>query len=234
MSKPTAKTKKIIIPVTGMTCASCSVTVEKALSQLDGVSGAFVNLASEKASVEYDPNKLSAKTLAATISDTGYGVALEKKTFGVTGMSCASCAANIEKALVKVAGVISVNVNLATEKATVEFPAGTVTMADLKKAVVEAGFGVIEADAKEGAPQPDEITETTRRELRTLRRKHERLENEIGKVEAELARLYAEITAAGEAGELARVESLGKEYAGKDARLKEMWEEWARTGEELE
>ncbi len=171
MSKPTAKTKKIIIPVTGMTCASCSVTVEKALSQLDGVSGAFVNLASEKASVEYDPNKLSAKTLAATISDTGYGVALEKKTFGVTGMSCASCAANIEKALVKVAGVISVNVNLATEKATVEFPAGTVTMADLKKAVVEAGFGVIEADTKEGAPQPDEITETTRRELRTLRRK---------------------------------------------------------------
>jgi Cu+-exporting ATPase len=171
MSKPTARTKKIIIPVTGMTCASCSVTVEKALSQLDGVSGAFVNLASEKASVEYDPNKLSAKTLAATISDTGYGVALEKKTFGVTGMSCASCAANIEKALVKVAGVISVNVNLATEKATVEFPAGTVTMANLKKAVVEAGFGVIEAEAKEGAPQPDEITETTRQELRTLRRK---------------------------------------------------------------
>ncbi len=70
--------------------------------------------------------------------------------------------------------------------------------------------------------------------LRTLRRKHERLENEIGKVETELAGLYAEITAAGEAGELARVESLGKEYAGKDAHLKEMWEEWARTGEELE
>jgi len=171
MSKPTAKTKNIIIPVTGMTCASCSVTVEKALSQLDGVSGAFVNLASEKASVEYNPNKLSAKTLAATISDTGYGVALEKKAFGVTGMSCASCAANIEKALTKVAGVISVNVNLATEKATVEFPAGTVTMADLKKAVVEAGFGVIEAKVKEGTPQPDVITETTHRELRTLRRK---------------------------------------------------------------
>jgi len=171
MSKPTAKTKKIIIPVTGMTCASCSVTVEKALSQLDGVSGAFVNLASEKASVEYNPNKLSAKTLAATISDTGYGVALEKKALGVTGMSCASCAANIEKALTKVAGVISVNVNLATEKATVEFPAGTVTMADLKKAVVEAGFGVIEAKVKEGTPQPDVITETTHRELRTLRRK---------------------------------------------------------------
>ncbi len=69
--------------------------------------------------------------------------------------------------------------------------------------------------------------------LRGLRRRHERLENEIGAVEAELAKLYKEITAAGEAGDLARVESLGKEYAGKDARLKEMWEEWARTGEEL-
>ncbi len=171
MSKPKAKTKKIIIPVTGMTCASCAVTVEKALSQLDGVSGAFVNLASEKASVEYDPNRLSARTLAAAVSDTGYGVALEKKTFGLTEMTCASCASHVEKALAVVPGVISVNVNLATKKATVEFPTGAVTMADLKKAVVDAGYGVIETKAEEGAPQPDEVTETTRRELRTLRRK---------------------------------------------------------------
>ncbi|MES0329394.1 MAG: heavy metal translocating P-type ATPase, partial [Dehalococcoidales bacterium] len=171
MGKPTAKTKKIIIPVTGMTCASCAVTVEKALSQMDGVSGVFVNLASEKASVEYDPNSLSVKTLVATVSDTGYGVALEKKIFGLTGMTCASCASHVEKALAGVPGVISVNVNLATEKATVEFPTGAVTMADLKKAVVDAGYGVIETKAEEGAPQPDEVTETTRRELRTLRRK---------------------------------------------------------------
>jgi Cu+-exporting ATPase len=170
MSKPAAKTKKIILPVTGMTCASCAVTVEKALSHLDGVSGAFVNLASEKASVEYDPDRLSAKTLAAVVSDTGYGVALEKKTFGVTGMSCASCAANIEKALARVPGVISANVNLATERATVEFPTGTVTMADITKAVVDAGFSV-KTEAKEGGPEPYEITETTRRELATLRRK---------------------------------------------------------------
>ena len=70
--------------------------------------------------------------------------------------------------------------------------------------------------------------------LRGLRRKHERLENQIDAVETELVKLYAEITAAGQAGDLPRVESLGREYAEKDARLKEMWEEWARTGEELE
>jgi Cu+-exporting ATPase len=170
MSKSTAKIKKIILPVTGMTCASCAATVEKAISQLDGVSGTFVNLASEKASVEYDPEKLSVKTLVAAVSDTGYGVALEKKTFGVAGMSCASCAANIEKGLAGVPGVISVNVNLATDKATVAFPNGTVTMTDITKAVVDAGFSV-KAEAKEGVPKPDDITETTHRELRTLRRK---------------------------------------------------------------
>jgi Cu+-exporting ATPase len=170
MSKPTAKTKKIILPVTGMTCASCAVTVERAISQLDGVSGSFVNLASEKASVEYEPEKLTTGELTAAISDTGYSVALEKKTFGVTGMSCASCAANIEKALSGVPGIISANVNLASEKATVEFPAGTVTLADITKAIADAGFGV-KAEAKEGVAEPDVITETTRRELRTLRRK---------------------------------------------------------------
>jgi Cu+-exporting ATPase len=81
-----------------MTCASCVASIEKKLSKLSGVSQVKVNLASEKASVEHDPSKVDTKTLINTISDVGYEVAMEKITFGVVGMTCASCVATIEKA----------------------------------------------------------------------------------------------------------------------------------------
>ena len=68
--------KKTIIPVTGMTCASCVATIEKGLSKLPGVSQVNVNLASEKASIEYDPSQVDTKALMDTISDVGYGIAV--------------------------------------------------------------------------------------------------------------------------------------------------------------
>ena len=122
MSKETKQTSKIILPVTGMTCATCVDTIEKGLSKVPGVSQVNVNLASEKASIEYDSSKVDTRALMDTISDAGYGVALEKKTFSIGGMTCASCVANVEKALAGVPGVISANVNLATEKSTVAYP----------------------------------------------------------------------------------------------------------------
>ncbi len=135
--------KKTIIPVTGMTCASCVATIEKGLSELPGVSQVNVNLASEKASVEYDPGKVDTKTLMDTISDVGYGVAVTKTTFSVSGMTCASCVGNVENALAKVPGVISANVNLANEKATVQYLAGEASMADFKRAVEDAGYHIL-------------------------------------------------------------------------------------------
>ncbi len=139
MADETKRVKKTILPVTGMTCASCVANIEKGLSKVPGVSQVNVNLASEKASIEYDPGKVNTKALMDTISDVGYGVAVEKTTFSVGGMTCASCVANIENALAKVPGVISANVNLASEKATVEYLRGEASMGDFKRAVEGAG-----------------------------------------------------------------------------------------------
>ena len=104
MSKETKQARKIILPVTGMTCASCAATIEKGLAKLPGVSRVNVNLASEKASIEYDSSRVDIKALMDTISNVGYGVAMEKTTFSLGGMTCASCAATIEKALAKLPG----------------------------------------------------------------------------------------------------------------------------------
>ncbi len=161
------QTKKVILPITGMTCSSCVSHVEKALRELDGVISVNVNLATEKATVEYDADNADIKTLIDAVSGSGYGVAMQKTTFRVTGMTCSSCVSRIEKALQGVDGVISANVNMASEKATVEYDDSKVGMTDFRKAVEGAGYGI---GAEDNAEQ-DAVMVATRRELRTLRRK---------------------------------------------------------------
>ncbi len=133
------KTQKARLQITGMTCATCAATVEKALADTKGVEQARVNLASEVASVEYNPEKIDLTAIKNAVSEAGYGVALRKSIFPVRGMTCATCVQHVEEALKSVPGVVSVNVNLATEKATVEY-VESVTPADLHKAVEEAGY----------------------------------------------------------------------------------------------
>ncbi|MFC2019860.1 heavy metal translocating P-type ATPase [Chloroflexota bacterium] len=167
-----SKQKKTVIPVTGMTCASCAATIEKGLSDVRGVSSANVNFASEKAQVEYDAGKVSERELIDTVKGAGYGVALEKKTLNIGGMTCASCVSNVEKALSGVPGVISATVNLATEKATVEYLASRVTLADLRKAVQGAGYSIREETNNiEGTGEVDAVAAATSRDLRTLKTK---------------------------------------------------------------
>jgi Cu+-exporting ATPase len=146
-------------------------TVEKQLSGVTGVSSANVNLSSEKASVEYDPNKVDERNLIGSIKEAGYGVTLEKKTLNIGGMTCASCVSNVEKALSEVPGVISAIVNLASEKATVEYLAGEVTLADLRKAVQGAGYSIRAEDNVKSAVETDAATATNHREVRTLKMK---------------------------------------------------------------
>jgi P-type Cu+ transporter len=133
----------ITIPVTGMTCASCVARVEKALSKTEGVSEASVNFAAEKVTVAYDPDSVSAEELIRVIEDVGYGAEVGETTFGLTGMSCASCVGRVEKALKKVPGVLNANVNLASEKATVEYLLGESEPRDLERAVEGVGYGVV-------------------------------------------------------------------------------------------
>ncbi len=133
------KYEKIDIPVSGMTCATCAVNLEKGLAEIPGVEKAAVNFASEKASLEYDPSMVDLTAIGNTISELGYGIVTKKSIFPVGGMTCAACVAHVEEAMSGVPGVISVNVNLASEKATVEYVEGT-DIAAMRRAVEEAGY----------------------------------------------------------------------------------------------
>jgi len=157
------KSEKAHIHITGMTCTTCAATIEKGLAEMRGVERANVSFASEKASIEYDPSKVGLAKIKDTISQIGYGVATKKSIFPVGGMTCASCVARVEEALSSVPGVISVNVNLASEKTTVEYTERA-NIADLKRAVEDAGY-----ELGSEAETLEDVTTASQRELRGVR-----------------------------------------------------------------
>ncbi|MZP42559.1 heavy metal translocating P-type ATPase [Heliobacterium gestii] len=147
---------KVTLPVSGMTCAACSSRVERGLGRLPGVTTCNVNLAMEKATIEYDPAATSVERFVEKIADLGYSTPAERTELALGGMSCAACANRIERKLTRLPGVIKASVNLATEKAVVEHYSGEVETGDLIDAVVGLGFQARLAEAAECADDEQE------------------------------------------------------------------------------
>ena len=166
--------KRIDIPVEGMHCASCAANIERRLHREPGVVSANVNFANQVATVEYDEGQKDVAALVAAIQDSGYEVSALTTIFPVGGMTCASCVARVEKALLRAPGVVSAGVNLATNQATVRYLAGVVTPATLHQAVRDAGFEVpVEPQPEtvgESSEQVDYQRQRTEREVAVLRR----------------------------------------------------------------
>jgi Cu+-exporting ATPase len=135
-----AERVQLVLPIEGMTCASCAGRVEQALRGLPGVE-ASVNLAADQAQIHYDPARVAASALAASVRAAGYSVPHESRQLSISGMTCASCASRVEKVLLAVPGVVRAEVNLATERASVEGIPGVLRPADLITAVSTAGYG---------------------------------------------------------------------------------------------
>ncbi|MDE1935977.1 heavy metal translocating P-type ATPase [Bradyrhizobium sp.] len=130
----------VVLPIEGMTCATCAGRVERALRSLPGVE-ATVNLTAEKADVHFDPKRLHPSKLGEAIARAGYDMLRETRELAVSGMTCATCAGRVEKALSAVPGVTRAEVNLASEKASVEGIAGILKAVDLVTAIERAGYG---------------------------------------------------------------------------------------------
>ncbi len=162
--------QKFTLPITGMTCANCAANIERGVKKLPGVAEVNVNFAAESAAVSFDPQLLQLQDVVEKITHSGYGVATAKLEMPVTGMTCANCAANIERALnKKTAGVVTAAVNFATERVSVEYVPGVVNADDIVTAIEKAGYGAIppeegieEEDAEQKA-RDVEIKDQTRK-----------------------------------------------------------------------
>ncbi|GBF04673.1 heavy metal translocating P-type ATPase [Deinococcus aerius] len=160
--------KTIELGVQGMTCASCVGRVERGLNKVEGVEQASVNLATERATVTYDPEQTGPQALIAKVKDVGYEPVVGEIELGVQGMTCASCVSRVERALRKVDGVLDASVNLATERAHVRYLPSSVSPGQLKAAVVGAGYTVLEGQT--GVDRSDQEREAREQEVRGLRR----------------------------------------------------------------
>jgi Cu+-exporting ATPase len=155
----------ITLPVEGMSCASCVTKIEKGLSDVEGVTSAKVNLATERATISYLPDATNPAILAGAIKDLGYETSIDNISIPIEGMSCASCVNKIEKALNKKEGILSATINFAAEQANIEFFPETISFQEIKKVVQDLGYEVPEIAAGE------DIVEKEKRGRETALRK---------------------------------------------------------------
>lgn len=140
------------IKISGMTCASCAKAVERAVKKLDSSVEASVNIATEKLSISYDKEKVKNEDIEKAIEKAGFGVIKEEKNkeviIPIGGMTCASCVKAVERAVKKIEGVNNVQVNLATEKAAIDYIPSKVKLYEIKASIEKAGFKVLEMEKK--------------------------------------------------------------------------------------
>ncbi len=159
---------KETIKISNMTCAACAQRIQKAVAKVDGVLDASVNFASEKLTVEFVEGNTNILAIKDAVEKAGYGVLVENQynhiIIPIGGMTCAACAQRVEKALDKLNGVMSVSVNLATEKATVEYDQSLIKLKTIKECIEKAGYQALEIN-------PDSVDEDKIRkekEIKTL------------------------------------------------------------------
>ncbi len=161
--------ERVDLAIEGMSCASCAARIEEGLGRVEGVAQAAVNFAAERATVQFDPGRTDVAHLLRAVRDLGYGVATARAVIPIRGMSCASCVNTIEGALRAAPGVLAADVNLASERASVDYLAGVTDVGALRRAIEDVGYEALAPEAGEGPP--DREREARRREIRTLRRK---------------------------------------------------------------
>ena len=156
---------QVTLPITGMTCAACVGHVSNALEEVPGVEDAMVNLATESATVTLGGNAPRFSALADAVQNAGYGVRTQKASLAIGGMTCAACVSHVESALTGVEGVADASVNLATDRASVEYVPGLTGISDLRSAVEDSGYSitVVAGDESDDALVPGDAAALKRK-----------------------------------------------------------------------
>ncbi len=157
---------RIVLPIEGMSCASCAATVQDALARANGVANAAVNYATAKAAVDYDDARTGVAELIKTVRAAGYDCGQATVSFGVQQLHYAPSVVPLEQALLRVPGAIRAAANQATETVTVDYVPGVTTAEALEQAVEQAGFEVAEPIPTEDPVERERIAR--QREIRTL------------------------------------------------------------------
>ena len=161
--------KQAAIPVLGMTCANCAITIERNLKRTAGVETASVNFALERAQVVYDPASVDTRVLVQRVRDAGYDVATGLVTLPVQGMSDAGSAARVEELLARLDGVLEVQADALAGRVQVRYIPGLAAISAMKRVLEEAGYRLPSTAALEEAAE-DVESQARRQEIERQRR----------------------------------------------------------------
>ena len=143
--------KRMVIKIGGMHCAGCVSSIQGFVSELDGVKRVDVNLATEKASIEFDPLQVKLDTIEKAIKEIGYNVVYEKISLQIGGISDSSDAEKIEQSLVRIEGIRSASMNYANSQLNIEYNSALLSLADIRKKITDYGYEILSETASESA-----------------------------------------------------------------------------------
>ena len=154
--------KTVILPITGMTCANCVSTIERNLNKLEGVERANVNLSSERATVGFDPQKLTLEDIIGKVKHAGYDVAHAEADFLLKRVGDVNDARRLELSLKNIEGVLDTQVNLSSEKVHVTYIPTLLSQNELRRFISKIGFEAVvlggEAEDEEAKARETEVS----------------------------------------------------------------------------
>jgi P-type Cu+ transporter len=164
-------TKQLTIPLIGMHCANCANTIGRGLKRMPGIDEASVSYANERAVITYDPKRVTPQQMIDMVKELGYSAALAEIDLPVAGMTCNNCANTITRTLKRLDGVLDANTSYASERTHVTYLPSMVELGDIKRAVRDAGYKVIETAGASEQEQVDAEQAARNADIADKRRK---------------------------------------------------------------
>ena len=140
--------KHIMLEIGGMHCAGCVNSIQKRVSTIEGTTRVEVNLAREKAVIDYDPAKVSLPDIEKAVEDVGYRVVYETVSLKVGGITDSSDAQRLERAIASMEGVKSASVNYGSLQVAAQYNSALLSLADIKRKIADYGYSVLSETAE--------------------------------------------------------------------------------------
>lgn len=147
------KHKHMDLPIEGMHCASCVLSVNKTFGKVEGVEEVDADLAANKLHITVDTKKISYEEMERLVKNLGFELHTDEMTLRIQGMHCASCTMNVENFLIRLDGIFDVKADLTSQSARIRYDSSKVTLDEIEKVIESLGFELL---GVEGQTEIDE------------------------------------------------------------------------------
>ena len=147
------KHKHMDLPIEGMHCASCVLSVNKTFGKIEGVEKVDADLSANKLHITVDTKKVSYEEMERLVKNLGFELHTDEMTLRIQGMHCASCTMNVENFLIRLDGIFDVKADLTSQSAKIRYDSSKVTLDEIEEVITSLGFELL---GVEGQSEIDE------------------------------------------------------------------------------